>query len=559
MKKLDYIIGGVAIAAFFLLLAQLSSFFSGFTHIIQLLNLGILAIFIIDVVLRLVVSKNKLSHIRSNFLDLIVFVPLVQFLWNFQDTHLYVVIWQLVIVFMLISRARKINKLLALLSLKPAQLMLTSFALAIGTGTVLLMLPISAQSGAKTSLVDALFTATSATCVTGLIVKDTATYFSLFGQMVILGLIQVGGLGIMTFSISLSLLMRKKFQMHQQVMMKDVLDQEVVSTVKSFLLFIVKMTLLFECVGAVFLFAAWKGKFAGGLATAYHALFHSISAFCNAGFSTFSDSLMRFSADLPTNVVICLLIIVGGLGFIAISDVISHIKNRLSRKVHKALRFRAQTKMVFAVSVLLILIGFVVIYFAEGQNSFRGLPQPTRLLISFFQSVTTRTAGFNTCDISALSAPVLLCMLVLMFIGGSPGSTAGGIKTTTLAALWAVIRSGFGQKENVEICKRTVPNDIIKKAITIFSVSLCTVLVFIALLLYFEKKLFVDIVFETVSAFGTVGLSTGITPQLSLKGKLLISLLMFIGRLGPLTMAYAFMPRKPAVQYKYAEEHIMIG
>ncbi|MFH1768572.1 MAG: TrkH family potassium uptake protein [Candidatus Omnitrophota bacterium] len=559
MKKFDYIIGGISLLAFFILLAQLSSYFDRFSRLFRMVNISILAIFVFDVLLRAILSKNKAVHIKNNFIDFIVFVPFVQFIKGFNYSDFSVIVWQIVIIAMLVSRVRKVNKFVNLLSLRPAQLMIASFAFVILSGTILLMLPMAAGSGVKTPFIDALFTATSATCVTGLIVKDTASYYSLFGQMVILSLIQIGGLGIMTFSVSLSLFMKKQIQVRQQIVMKDVLDQDVISTVKSFILFIVKMTFMIELAGAVLLFSLWREKFMDSFTAAYHAVFHSISAFCNAGFSTFSDSLMRFSGDGLTNSVISLLIIVGGLGFIVIRELFDQLKNKFIHRMKKPLFFRVQTKIVLGVSLLLIVLGSVVIYLMEKEKALSLLPVKSKILISLFQSVTTRTAGFNTVDLSTFSFSTLLFMMILMFIGGSPGSTAGGVKTTTISVLWATLKSSFNQKENVELSRRTLPNETVQKAITIFVFSLFIVGVFASLLLYFEQKEVGSVLFETVSAFGTVGLSTGITPNLTLEGKILISLLMFVGRIGPLTLAYAIIRHRPSARYRYAEERVMIG
>ena len=377
--------------------------------------------------------------------------------------------------------------------------------------------------------------------------------------MVILALIQIGGLGIMTFSVSLSILLKKRIKMHQQVVMKDVLDQDEISTIKRFVLFIFKMTFLVEIIGALFLFFSWNGRFENKLITAYHALFHSVSAFCNAGFSTFSDSLIQFSDSFSTNFIISMIIIFGGLGFIVINDVFQKIKNRVLHRTKKIIQLKVQTKLVLGMSIFLILLGGIFIYFVESNQAFESLSLKSKIFVSLFQSVATRTAGFNSFDIPVLSSATLLFMIVLMFIGGSPGSTAGGVKTTTIAVLWATIKSGFKQNENVELHKRTIPNEIIKKAITILASSLMIILIFAISLACLEKFKFVDILFETVSAFATVGLSTGITPHLSISGKVLLSILMFIGRLGPLTIGYAFANRTIPARYKYAEERIMIG
>ncbi|KPK96588.1 MAG: hypothetical protein AMJ95_13405, partial [Omnitrophica WOR_2 bacterium SM23_72] len=414
----------------------------------------------------------------------------------------------------MVSRVRKANKFVALLSLKPAQLMVTSFFFAIGMGAILLMLPLASASGEKTSLVDALFTATSATCVTGLIVKDTASHFSFFGQTVILCLIQIGGLGIMTFSVSLALLLGKRLQMQRQIVMQDVLDQETLFNVKDLILFIVKMTVFFELIGAFVLFFIWQGRFESKLVTAYYALFHSVSAFCNAGFSTFTDSLMRFSKDIWTNVTIMALIVLGGLGFTVVKDLFDSLRRK------KAFRFRVQTKIVLIMTLLLIVVGAIGFYLLEVYHSLIGLGTKDKILVSLFQSTTSRTAGFNTCDISGLSSATIFMIMILMFIGGSPGSTAGGIKTTTLAVLAAAVASGFRQKEESELYRRTIPFEVVRKAFSVFLISLFIVAAFFLLLLFIEQERFPGLMFEAVSAFGTVGLSTGATALLSQKGKL---------------------------------------
>jgi trk system potassium uptake protein TrkH len=343
MKRFDYFIGAVAIVAFFMLIAELSGYLDRYEAVFKLANLVVLALFLIHVAVSFILSPSKLAHIKHNWLDFIVFIPLVQLYQGLEDTPAAVIVRQVVIVFMVISRTRKANKLVSLLGLKPAQLMLTSFAAAICIGTVLLMLPAATVSGVRTNLVDALYTATSATCVTGLIVKDTAVYFSRFGQCVILALIQIGALGIMTFSVSLAVIARKRVEMQRQIEMQEMLDQDTISSIKDLLKFIVRMAFAFELAGAVGLFFAWRGKIGADGVTAFHAAFHSISAFCNAGFSTFSDSLVRFAGDIPTNAVIVLLIIFGGLGFTVVRDITANVRDRAFRRSPRILSLRVQT------------------------------------------------------------------------------------------------------------------------------------------------------------------------------------------------------------------------
>jgi trk system potassium uptake protein TrkH len=560
MKRFDYFVGIVAVIAFLLLLVELSGHFDRYAYFFRIVNLAVLGIFLIDVVLGFILSSDKLGHLKRNWLDLIVFVPLVQLYHGAENAPATVIVRQVVIAFMVISRTRKANKLVSLLGLKPAQLMITSFAFAIGVGAILLMLPAATRTGEKTGIVDALFTATSATCVTGLIVKDTATYFSTFGQCVILALIQIGGLGIMTFSVSLAVIARRRLGMERQIIMQEVLDQDTSASIRSLIAFIVKMTFAFEIAGAVCLYFLWRGRFGDGVSTGYHALFHSISAFCNAGFSTFSDSLAGFIGDIPTNAAVCCLIVFGGLGFTVVRDVLAYVRKRLFSRTERVPNLRIQTRLVIAVSALLIVCGAVAFSVLEWNSSLSSLPLKDKILGAVFQSITARTAGFNTVDMSALSSAGLMLVMVLMFIGASPGSTGGGIKTTTFAVLAATVGSGLKRRANVELYWRTIPAEVVQKALSVLVVSIAIVLTFGALLLYFEREQrFGGILFETVSAFGTVGLSTGVTGSLSVPGKVVTTVLMYAGRLGPLTLAYAFLRfRKPA-RHRFAEERVMIG
>jgi len=558
--QLNYLIGPVALLGFVLLLLEHTELMRSHPVLIRQINLSILSLFALDVVLNWLASREGRGYLRGHWFDLIVFVPLIQFLFDQQDDTLSVILRQAAILAMLISRTRRVHKFITLLTLKPAQLMLMSFAGVIGFGTVLLLMPISTATGAHTDLAGALFTATSATCVTGLIVYDTATHFTLFGQMVILGLIQVGGLGIMTFSMSLALLMHRGVSMKNQSIMQDVLDQDTVMSMQRLVLFIVSMTFLLEAAGATALFFSWHQYFDSSLQAVWVSVFHSVSAFCNAGFSTFSDSLIGFKTSLPVNAIIGGLIILGGIGFVVIGDFYQAFKKKLQRQRGPKHKFRIQSRLALGWTGALILAGTGLFYWIEHHRLLNGMAYDNAVLISLFQSVTTRTAGFNSCDIGALQPATLFLIIILMFIGACPGGTGGGIKLTTPAVLWAVIRAGFNHREEPELYRRTIPVEVIQKAVMVLCSSLLFVCGATMLLAVFEQKNFIDVLFETVSAFGTVGLSMGLTPELSLPGRILITLMMFIGRLGPLTIGFAFMLRiaRPA-KYRYAEERIMIG
>jgi trk system potassium uptake protein TrkH len=558
--RLNWLIGPVALLGFVLLLLEHTEAARHYPELIRQINFSMLGLFAVDVALNWLASREGWRYLKVHWFDLIVFVPLIQFLFDQEIDTVSVILRQAAILAMLVSRTRRVHKFITLLSLKPAQLMLMSFAGVIGFGTVLLLLPAATVAGENTDLAGAVFTATSATCVTGLIVYDTATHFTLFGQAVILGLIQIGGLGIMTFSMSLALMLRRGVSMKNESVMQDVLDQDTLMNIRRLVQFIVLMTLLLEATGAVALFFSWHDSFAGNGQAVWASVFHSISAFCNAGFSTFSDSLIGFDCSIPVNLIIGGLILLGGIGFVVIGDFYHAFKKKLNRRDKSRHKFRVQSRLVLSWTGGLLLAGTGLFYWIERSSLLEGMSYDRALLISLFQSITTRTAGFNSCEIGLLQPATLFLFVILMFIGAGPGGTAGGIKLTTPAVLWAVIRSGFSHRDEPELYRRTIPVEIMQKAVMVLCSSLLLVCGATMLLAIFEQKNFLDVLFETVSAFGTVGLSTGLTPELSLPGRILITLLMFIGRLGPLTIGFAFMLRtsKPA-KYSYAEERIMIG
>jgi len=551
-------VGITAIFALFSLMFERTHYASPYADFFVKLNIGILTLFIVDVVYKLLVSTNKARHIKSNWYDGIVFIPLIQFLPLPIDDSFYVIVKQVIIIIMIFSRFRKAKNLLSNIGLQPARLMILSFFLAICAGAVVLTLPVMSRGEGGTSLLNAMFTSTSAICVTGLIVVDTATWFNTAGQITIAVLIQMGGLGIMTFSVFLALVGGKRLSIKDRALVQDMLDNDTLSDAFKVIIFIIKMTFIVELIGAVGLVIAWWNYYPSVWQTVYHALFHSVSAFCNAGFSTNTDSLMQYQYDLATNAIIAGLIIIGGLGFLAIRNITTTFQNLFSDKKRRVHTLKVQTRIVLRVSLFLIVIGTVGIYIFESQN-FTTETTGQALLLSFFQSVSTRTAGFNTMVFSTLSSPTLLLMIFLMFIGASPGSTGGGLKTTTFAVLWMTMIRGVTSRNNVETMKRTISPDTIQKALTVLLFYLTFIGVLLLCLLYVEPLPFTNILFETVSAVATVGLSTGITGELTNMGKILIMILMFIGRLGPLTIGYALVFGNKPQNYTYAEERIMIG
>lgn len=441
---------------------------------------------------------------------------------------------------------------------RAVQSLALSFIVLIALGTLLLTLPAATTDGRGTPFLDALFTATSATCVTGLIVRDTSTYFSGFGQLVILSLIQLGALGIMTFSTSMALLLGHRLGLSERrmvaEMVEEVRDIDVARAVRYILLF----TLMAEATGTVILFLRFLPELPSASSAFYHALFHSISAFCNAGFSLFSDSLVRYQADLVVNFTVIGLIVLGGIGFTVVHETAN--RNTLRRGLRQTLRnLTIHSRLVLGTSALLIAIGAVIFFFFEFDRTLAGMPIGTRLLASLFQAVTPRTAGFHTVPLSALHPATLFVLVLLMFIGASPGGTGGGIKTSTIAVLILTIRTRLAGHEETVASRRVIPRDIIYRAIAIVLTSAAAITIIFVLLLATQTLRFQDLLFETVSAFGTVGLSTGITPGLSGIGRVAIILLMYIGRLGPLTITLAMGTHQIRPSITYPKARVMVG
>ena len=447
--------------------------------------------------------------------------------------------------------------------LKPTQLLVLSFSSIIFVGTILLLLP-QATVGDSLSLVDALFTATSATCVTGLIVVDTGTKFTPFGQGVILTLIQIGGLGIMTFSTFFLFLFGKRISFREREIVSETLIPAPMRDIASLLKRVFKVTLILEGIGFLLLIYPLSRTLPLKKAL-YHALFHSVSAFCNAGFCLYKTSFIEFQGDILVNLTLISLIILGGVGFIVLIDLGNFFGNRRKGNPYS---FTFHTKVVLTATAILILIGSTGFFLLEAKNSLRASSPVEKVLISLFQSVTPRTTGFNTVDIGHLTNSTLFLLIILMFIGASPGSCGGGIKVSTFAVLIALAIAKLRGREEVHLFYRRIPPQVISKAVAIVFTSI-TVIILVTLILQVtelgylphpeSKGAFLETFFEVVSAFGTVGLSTGITPKLSTLGRILITIVMFVGRLGPLTVALAVAQQKPRGRFKYVTEEIMVG
>ncbi len=445
-----------------------------------------------------------------------------------------------------------VNRLFDRLRTQPALLLSSSFAMVIAIGAILLSLPL-ATVGNQIHFLDAVFTATSAVCVTGLIVQDTSSFFTPFGQGVILVLMQLGGLGIMTMSTSLAMIIGKRLSIRERLFLQNVIEESDYQEFARIIRSIFKMTFLMEGLGAAILTARWYGEFGNFPKALYYGIFHSISAFCNAGFSLFSNSFENYQTDPVINLTITLLIIAGGLGFAVIYGLYGYRRSPSPR--HLSLHL----KMTLAVTGLLLFGGMFFIYLSEFSNSMIGMPLGQKLWISWFQSVTLRTAGFNTINMASFSSATLFMAMIFMFIGASPGSTGGGIKTTTVGVLFFTVRSMILGRDTVEGFGRSIPWDIVRKSISITFVAGGIVSVGVIALSLADNFTLKEILFEVTSATGTVGLSLGITGKLSALGKFLITLLMYVGRIGPLTVAFLIGREKPSRGYDLPMGKIVVG
>jgi trk system potassium uptake protein TrkH len=424
-------------------------------------------------------------------------------------------------------------------------------------GAALLLLPRATPPGAPLAPLDALFTSTSAVCVTGLIVRDTATEFTLVGQVIILILIQLGGLGIMSLTAFLSLLLGRGIGIRESSLLREVFQVPLWSEVGHLLRFIFAMTLVVEGIGAALLYIGLGEVVPVPETRLFTAVFHAVSAFCNAGFSTFSDSLMGVAGDGLIVGTIMGLLVAGGLGFTVAAQLAAFGVGRL--RTGRGGRLALQTRLVLLLSAALMVAGAVLLLLLERGAGLGEGGLGARLSHALFQSATCRTAGFNTVDLARWGAPALLVMMILMFIGGAPGSTAGGVKVTTLVVMWAnvrALRQGFGR---VRVGDREIEPTAVNRALIVVTGAAMILAVGIFTLLLTEGSDLLTTAFEATSALGTVGLTLGLTPDLSAAGRWVVILLMFVGRLGPLTLAYGLSPARRDPQVRLPRADIMIG
>lgn len=444
--------------------------------------------------------------------------------------------------------------------LNPSQMMVVGFAAVILIGAILLSLPIATQTGERTSFLDSLFTATSAVCVTGLVVVDTATYWNFFGQIVIIILIQIGGLGFMTITTLFSLIVKKRINLKERLLIQESLNQIDLSGLVKLTRYILLMTFVIEGIGALILSTVFIPQF-GFIRGSWYSIFHAISAFCNAGFDLMGNvtgpysSLMYYVNNTTITLAISALIILGGLGFPVILDI---VKNK------KISKLNMHSKIVLISTSILIVVGMLFILIVEYKNvgTLGNLSLKGKILASLFQSVTIRTAGFATIDLTILHQATLFIMMIFMFVGASPASTGGGVKTTTIAVLILTVKSFLLGKEDIEVFGRRITSSTVRKSVGIFFVGVLAVLTGILLIVLIEPEFdLLEASFEVVSALATVGLSIGGSSNLTSIGKLLIVIYMFMGRVGLLTIFLALVAKNTVnkQQIRYPEGRIIVG
>ncbi len=541
----------------------------------RLLQKIILYGFLFHTIIKVILYINDLKFLKTHIFEILIallilfhisFPSIVESIFIFFNpylstesiTGLYIILSQLLVIFNLIIGGVKYSQKLMVTNIQPTTLMVISFGIIILLGTLMLLLPKATVNGI--SLIDALFTSTSAVCVTGLVVVDTSTHFTTFGKTIILLLIQIGGLGIMTLTTFIAFVIGNSTQLKHYSAIKTLLGEENIGKIKSVIFIIGLTTFLIEGIGAFSIYNFLDPRlFKHDGERLYYAIFHSISAFCNAGFSITKDNLadvyLKYNVGLLFTIMF--LIILGGLGFPVLSNLgkkylLFKFKNRRIRNL------TLHTKLVLVTTFILIIIGTLFFFILEHNKTLKDYSLPYQIIYSLFHSISARTAGFNTLDIGSFAYSTMFILVILMWIGASPMSTGGGIKTTTFAVSLLNIYSIASGREKLEMFKRQISDISITKAFSTVILSVSYIALAIFLLLLTENFKFDDILFEVVSAVGTVGLTRGITPFLSIFGKIVIIISMFFGRIGLFSIFLILIREKPKGKYEYAKEDIII-
>jgi len=573
-------INTILVVLFVLLLTSLTAQY-GFhveavwVHRLEAFDVFVLLFFIGQQAVKLLFAPDRRIFFRERRLEfaltgtVLLLIPLLALALPWMEAHfpnfasvklatVYLALAQFVIILDMALSGIRGGRRIMNMKIQPARFFIGGFVVAIISGTLALSLPKATTSGI--TVVDALFTATSAVCVTGLIVVDTPVAFTMFGHSIILLLVQIGGLGLMTFTTFL-ILFSDRLSIRERVLMREFLGRDNLGELRSTLRRIVGMTLIIESIGAVYLYVCWpSASFDATGARIFSAVFHSVSAFCNAGFSLFSNSMMDAGVAFNPllNIGMASLIVLGGLGFLTIANITS-LRPWRARIIRPGIRLTLHTRLVLVTTGILLAGGTLLFFLLEYDNTLHELSLSEQIMASFFQSVTARTAGFNTTDIGKLAVPTSLLLMLLMFVGASPGSTGGGIKTTTAALLFlSAIRQLRGARA-IEVAHRKIPESSVNKAHTVLLLGLSLLFLSVMLLSLLESLPLLDIIFECVSAIATTGLSRGITYDLSTPSKIVLIFSMLIGRVGVLTFMHAVLRPARTDRHDYPSESVIVS
>ncbi len=574
-RSAHLIIGALVLGVVSLLLEQVTPQPQWLFVVVQVVDFLVLGLTLLEAGLAFVSAPVKRNYLRFNLASLaflVVFALL--FAWNKalvfqaipQPTGGYQSVLIIRNVFLLLkvfTRLRRLSEFVTAVVTHPAQTVALSFLLVIVVGTLLLMMPFTTTDGDGLPLVDALFTATSAVCVTGLIVVDTATAFTVWGQIVILLLIQIGGLGIMVLSLFALVMVRQSVTVESHMLLSYMLNESRITELSRSLKRIIVITFAAEAAGAALLFVLFRPVAESFGHRVLLSVFHAVSAFCNAGFALFSTSLEQFHDNLGINLVISALIIGGGLSFGVLTNLFQVLRSRFAvrvlRRQERVARLNVNSRAVLIVTGVLLLGAFFGFYALEHGRSMAEFSLGAQYLAAFFQSVTLRTAGFNTVALNDLAVATYVLMIVLMFIGGASGSTAGGLKVNNVAVIAAFLESTRRKRSQTLLFNHSVSDHQITAAFSVLLFGLLSVFGGTFLLAITEDATLAEYLFETVSAFATVGLSTGLTPRLSVAGRLVVTVLMFIGRVGPLTLLAASSGPRDSRRVRYPSAGIAVG
>lgn len=530
------------------------------SKLVFFLNFTLLIFYYLLIIYKIYLNKHRLIYyFRDEKADVAFNILILTFLFMPRLAAGLVIMRLSISLFLKLLKTNLGKRFIAQLNLRPSQTMALSFIGVILFGSLLLTIPAATKDGLGATFINALFTITSAACVTGLSVYDIGEFFTLFGQAVILCSIQVGGLGIMVLSAAFAVMLGGRIHSRRQVGLREVLDISTPEGLRSLIKAVSAATIVMEFLGAFCLFICWSKDIPNFYERIWWAIFHAVSAFCNAGFGLAANSLVNYVNNPWVCSIIMILITVGGLGFFVISDLTSIDVWQIKKVRAIWARLEIQTRVVILATIFLDVMGMLLFLFFEYDGALAGLRVESKILASFFQSVTLRTAGFFSVSQANLTSPTVLFCVALMFIGAAPGSTGGGIKTTTAFVSLMTIRAMLRGREHVEMFGRTIPPVIVNRSLSIVLIAATLVVVFLICLLATQNLPFLHLLFEAVSAFATVGLSMDITPLLNDTGKLLIIALMYIGRIGPLTLALAIGEKKVAQGYWLPMGRIAVG